>query len=388
MSHAPADSPADITAIILSAGLSERMGRFKPLLPLGSRRTIERVVDLFQAGGIKEIVVVAGHRAPEICRATDALNIRTVINPDYPKGMFSSVLTGVRSLPDRCKAFFIHPADIPLVRPQTVRRLVAAYRKTPSDVLYPTFDGRRGHPTLIRTRLVPSILQWSGGGGLKACLQHHGADSRELPVIDEAILMDLDISGDYDRMLARLTTEGLPSAEECRALMEEMQILSTPIADHCRAVSTAALALSKALIASGGAVDMELVRSAALLHDIARNRKNHARAGAHLLQRHGFDRVAPIVRTHMDLEVRQEEPVDEAQVVYLADKLINGDRFGGLELRFGSRMDKFGADSKAAEAIGRRRENARRIKAKVERMTGQSIESLLAKISGSSDGKA
>ena len=89
MSDAAIASPADLTAVILSAGLSRRMGRFKPLLPLGTRRTIERVVDLFRAGGIEEILVVAGHRAPEVRRAVEPLNVRVVTNPDYQQGMFT-----------------------------------------------------------------------------------------------------------------------------------------------------------------------------------------------------------------------------------------------------------------------------------------------------------
>ncbi|MEJ2153744.1 MAG: NTP transferase domain-containing protein [Desulfobacteraceae bacterium] len=373
---------ADIAAIILSAGLSERMGRFKPLLPLAGRCTIDRAVDLFRGAGIEEILVVAGHRADEVFRALEPFNIRPVINPDYRQGMFSSVLTGVRSLSDQCPAFFIHPVDIPLVRSRTVQRLTKAFLDHPSDVLYPTFDGRRGHPTLIRTGLIPFILQWPGDGGLKGCLQRHGTDSRELPVIDEAILLDLDTPGDYDGMLERLTSEGLPSAEECRVLMEEMQIASTPIADHCRAVAKAALALSGALIAAGVAMDMELVRSAALLHDIARDRKNHAQAGAHLLERHGFDRLAPIVGAHMDIDASVDQPVDEDQVVYLADKVMEGDRYADLDPRFRSKMGKCTTDRGAVEAIGRRWENARMIRAKVERITGRSIEDILENFHG------
>ncbi len=379
--------PDDIAAIILSAGLSERMGRFKPLLRLGSQRTVERVVSLYRAAGIEEILVVAGHRADKVCRALEPLNIRPVINPDYRQGMFSSVLAGLRSLPDRCRAFFIHPVDIPLVNPRTVQRLAKAFHDHPSDVLYPTFDGWRGHPTLVRTILVPSIMQWSGDGGLRACLKRHGLDSRELSVVDEAILMDLDTPGDYDGMLARLTDEGVPSDEECRVLMEEMQIESSPIADHCRAVATAAVVLSEALIASGAIVDIKLVRSAALLHDIARTRRNHAQTGACLLECHGFERLSPIVRSHMDLVVRHDQPVDEAQVVYLADKLVKGDHLVDLERRFRCQMEQYEADPNAAEAIGRRWESARLIKAKVERIAGRSIEDILGGKSLPHDGE-
>jgi putative nucleotidyltransferase with HDIG domain len=378
---------SSITAIVLAAGLSERMGCFKPLLPLGTKRTIERVVHLFQDGGINDILVVAGHRAADVCQAIEPLNIRSVINSEYQKGMFTSVLAGLRALPDRCRAFFIHPVDIPLVRPQTIQRLTRAIKDSPAVVVYPTFSSRRGHPTLIRTCLVSSIMQWSGAGGLKACLQRNEADSLELPVVDEAILLDLDTPGDYDRMQTRLMTEGLPSGEECRVLMAQMQILPSPIADHCRAVSKVALQLAQTIEAAGASIDIELVRTAALLHDIARSRKNHAQAGAHLLASHGFGRLAPIVSAHMDLDVNQNWPVDEAQVVYLADKLVDGDRCVDLDPRFSRQMETYSGDLSAVDAIARRWENARHIRAKVERMTGRSIEAIVANTNASTGGE-
>jgi putative nucleotidyltransferase with HDIG domain len=378
---------SSITAIVLAAGLSERMGCFKPLLPLGTKRTIERVVDLFKAGGINDILVVAGHRASDLCRAIEPLNIRRVINSEYQKGMFTSVLVGLRALPDQCRAFFIHPVDIPLVRPQTVQRLTRAIKDSPAVVVYPTFSRRRGHPTLIRTCLVPSIIQWSGDGGLEACLQHYKADSLELPVVDEAVLFDLDTPGDYDRMQTRLIAEGLPSGEECRVLMAQVQILPSSIADHCRVVSKVAVQLAQAIAAAGASIDIELVRTSALLHDIARTRKNHAQAGAHLLASHGFGRLAPIVGAHMDLDVNRNRPVDEAQLVYLADKLVDGDRCVDLEPRFSRQMETYSGDCGVVDAIARRWENARHIRTKVERMTGRPIEAIIANLNDSFGGE-
>lgn len=117
-----------ITAIVLAAGLSERIGQLKPLMPLGDQRVIERVVKLFQDAGIEDVVVVVGHHALDVRQAIAPLNVRFVKNPDYGYGMFTSVLTGIRALAPRCLAFFIHPVDIPLVRYQTVGRLAAAFK--------------------------------------------------------------------------------------------------------------------------------------------------------------------------------------------------------------------------------------------------------------------
>ncbi|MFH1985193.1 MAG: DVU_1551 family NTP transferase [Pseudomonadota bacterium] len=366
-----------ISAIVLAAGLSERMGRFKPLLPLGAKPAIERVVTMFQVAGIKDVLVVGGHRAAEIRQAIDPLNARCVENPAYRDGMFSSVLAGIRALPPVCRAFFIHPVDIPGVRFQTVERMVASFEETAPAILYPVFDGRRGHPTLIRSSLVPEILKWPGSGGLRAFLERYEVGSRELPVADEAVLLDMDRPEDYTCMVARMTDGGLPNENECRALMDEIQALPPAVARHCQAVADVARLLSAAVSAAGSDIDIELVRTAALLHDIARVEKDHAAAGARLLKAHGFLRLAPLVATHMDLEVAADQPVDEAQIVYLADKLVAGDQRVDLEQRFARKMEKYGRDPDAISGIERRRETARRILGTVENITGRSLDAIL-----------
>jgi len=374
---------ANITAIVLAAGLSKRMGRFKPLLPLGACRTVERVADLFLAAGIKDVLVVTGHRGAEVRQATASRRVRWFDNPDYRNGMFTSVLAGIRALPDHCRGFFIHPADIPLVRPHTVRRVTAAFENASTTIFYPTFDGRRGHPTLIRSCLGTQILQWPGMGGLRAFLHGHEIESLEVPVADEAVLLDLDTPEDYDRLLARLTNEGLPSAEECRVLMDGIQALPASITAHSRAVAGVAQRLTQALNAAGVGIHPELVHTAALLHDIARaQKKAHAEIGARLLESHGFARLAPIVGAHMDLDVDADQSMDEAQVVYLADKLVLGDQQVELQQRFARQIEKFSGDPPVLAAIARRRENARCIQAKVERITGLSIDAIIGAAGG------
>jgi molybdenum cofactor cytidylyltransferase len=366
-----------IAAVILAAGQSSRMERFKPLLPIGSGRAIERVAQAFLSAGISDLIVVTGHRADELQQTLAPLKVSCVENKQYRQGMFSSVQAGIRALPASCPAFFIHPADIPLVRPHTIRRLVDAFQAWRPAVLYPLFDGRRGHPTLIQRDLIPGILSWKGTGGLRACLQDREAASRELPVADEAVLMDMDTPADYRRLQARSLRGDLPSAAEVRVLMEGIQKLPADVVAHCRAVAAIARRLADALAAAGVSIDSELTEAAALLHDIARTQPDHARAGARLLETHGFPRLAPLVADHMDLAADGEAPLDEAQIVFLADKLAAGDRLVDLEERFGRKMDKYGRDPDVAAAIARRRDNARRVQAKVETAAGRSLMTII-----------
>jgi molybdenum cofactor cytidylyltransferase len=187
-------------AIVLAGGLSTRMKQFKPLLPLGEETITDRVIDLFLNEGI-DVFLVAGYRHDDIAAGIKKRDITVVYNPDYEKGMFSSVQAGIRRLNSGYEAFFISPVDIPLVSPATIRRLITAAVENPGKIIYPVFAGRRGHPPLIPAALSPAILGWEKGGGLKAVLKSKERLALEVPVPDSFILFDIDTPEDYAELL-------------------------------------------------------------------------------------------------------------------------------------------------------------------------------------------
>jgi molybdenum cofactor cytidylyltransferase len=119
-------NPQSAAALVLSAGFSERMGDFKPLMMLGGMTVLERVIRLFQSTGISPIHVVVGHRAPELIPLIDRWGARSIMNPQYPSGMFSSIVAGVDSIDKGTNAFFVLPVDILFVRLSTLRMLMDA----------------------------------------------------------------------------------------------------------------------------------------------------------------------------------------------------------------------------------------------------------------------
>src|SRR6266496_4207327 len=117
-------------ALILAAGYSSRMGQFKPRLPLGNCSAVERVIDGFQAAGIRDVIVVTGHRAQELTAVLRSRRVRCVFNAQYHDGMYSSIVTGLRAIPPGTNACFVLPADVPLVRSSTIEALLAAFRNS------------------------------------------------------------------------------------------------------------------------------------------------------------------------------------------------------------------------------------------------------------------
>lgn len=207
----------EISAIILAAGLSSRMGRFKPLLRLGTATVLERAVDLFLRAGVEDIHVVLGHRAGELTPLLHERRVRAVLNPGYREGMFSSVVAGVASLSPGARAFFVHPVDIPLVSPATIGALCQAHGRSGRGIVYPTFQGRRGHPPLIAAGLAGELCAWPGEGGLKAFLRQHEEQALDLPVDDGFILRDMDYPADFNG-LAEACRDGRGSRDDPAAM--------------------------------------------------------------------------------------------------------------------------------------------------------------------------
>ncbi len=127
---------------------------------------IEVVIHLFQSCGISDIIVVTGHnkdRLEDIIRNTGA---RPVFNTDFKTGMLGSIQKGVRQVSSESWGFFLLPVDIAAVRPATIQTLIAAFNKHENSVLIPEFNGVTGHPPVISTRLVPSILSMDSDSNL------------------------------------------------------------------------------------------------------------------------------------------------------------------------------------------------------------------------------
>lgn len=370
---------ARIGAVVPAAGLSSRMDGFKPLLPLGGESLLGRVAATLRAAGVRDILAVAGHRAGEVQAECDRLGVACAVNPAFEQGMFSSVRAGLAALPPNLDAVLILPVDIPLARVQTVRALAAHAGGAP--VVYPAFRGRRGHPPRLAAEHVADIAAWGGedglGGALRALEARLGAD--ELPVPDAGVLFDLDTPADYREAQERLRRLGRPSPEEVDALLDLAAVSERGLA-HARAVAGIARAVAAALNeAAVASLDLELVRSAALLHDIAKGRKNHEAEGGRLLDAAGFPDAARIVAAHRDVRLPGDAPLTEREVVYLADKLVSCDRLVSVARRFQEKLDRFGGDPEARVAISGRRDRALAMLARVERETGRSIGDILAR---------
>jgi CTP:molybdopterin cytidylyltransferase MocA len=207
-------------AIVIAAGLSERMGSFKPLLDVGGRPALLRLVDSIKAAGIEKIFVVTGHEHTLIEDALDGYSadrLSTIYNTDYPSGMFSSVKAGIReaaallknaekSTPAQAAALFF-PADVPLVSAETIAGLVHVWERSTKSIAHfanfavPAFEGKNGHPLLIPEKYFDEILNYTGEGGLKGVRSRYDKDMIRYETNDAGCVLDMDTPEDYKALL-------------------------------------------------------------------------------------------------------------------------------------------------------------------------------------------
>lgn len=362
-----------VTAIVLAAGFSSRMGEFKPLLPLGGVPALERIVRTFREAGVADVRVVVGHRHEELKQVIERGGGRVVRNRRYQEGMFSSVAAGIRTLGPEVEAFFVHPADVPLVRGATVRRLMEVRRLSQNDVIYPSFLGMRGHPPLVSGRHARAIAGWRGEGGLRGALARWEASALEVAVADEMILRDMDTPDAYRGLAEQAERLEIPSPAECRVLLTIVCGVDERIVLHGQAVARLAVMLGEELNGAGCRLDLPLLAAAGLLHDVARQEPDHARAGAQLLAELGFRAVADLVARHMDLPFTAGEPISEAALLFLADKLVSGERLVSLGQRFNPVLARFAAQPEILRKVQARLATARLIQQRVEGVLGRPL---------------
>ena len=155
----------------------------------------------------------------------------------------------------------------------------------------------------------------------------------------------------------------------CPALAEALLEAAAPgerVVAHCRAVAAEALRLADALPLP---LDRGLLESAALLHDAARSEKDHAALGAAWLRDLGYDAAAALVEQHHDL---RNEALDEAAILYLADKCVQEDRRVSVERRFADSEGRCRTEE-ARAAHARRREDALRLRDAINSLCGRRV---------------
>lgn len=181
-----------IDGVVLAAGLSSRMGKYKMTLKFRQKTIIENCIEAMYEC-CSNIIVVGGYNyniINELLRPYRKVNV--VLNKNYMDGMFSSIKMGLKKV--KGNRFFLIPGDYPLIRKDTYEKML----KFKADIVIPMYQGKKGHPVLINSDLIDDILENDNYGSMRDFINSHNFTT--VSVKDEGILMDADTPKDYNKI--------------------------------------------------------------------------------------------------------------------------------------------------------------------------------------------
>ena len=183
-----------ISAVILSAGESSRMGRPKALLPIEGQTFIEKIVAALKKSSVGKVIVILGHNADEMRRRIEHLPVEILVNPDYQLGQLSSLHVAVRHLEKEtdCDGMLVHLVDHPYIDAELVELMIERFRASGKVIAVPRYGGKRGHPVIFSRKLFSELLAAPMDQGAKAVVNAHRDDTLEIDTEDEGITVDID----------------------------------------------------------------------------------------------------------------------------------------------------------------------------------------------------
>ena len=193
-----------VSAILMAAGKSERMGQNKLLLPFGGRTVIQRTLDSLIASRAGEVIVVLGSRAKEINQSIGGRRALVVLNPNFAQGMSTSLITGLGIVSSQARFVMVALGDQPLITPRVYNQLIEAALGTDKGIILPVYKGERGNPIVISTRYRAEMLKQTGDVGGRELLKAHPEDVLEVLVDCEGVVVNINTEEEYERRLKGL----------------------------------------------------------------------------------------------------------------------------------------------------------------------------------------
>ena len=194
----------DVTAIILAAGRSTRMGGPNKLLAqIGGKPLVRIVAEQALASRAESVVVVTGHQYEQVAEALRGLDVTFVRNPDYAEGLATSLKTGIKAVPASSGAAIVCLGDMPLVGSGLIDRLIEAFAPERGGLItIPVADGRRGNPVLWSRKLFKELLALEGDIGARHVIMQHCEMVVEVPATGVSAFLDIDTPEALAEMLS------------------------------------------------------------------------------------------------------------------------------------------------------------------------------------------
>jgi molybdenum cofactor cytidylyltransferase len=187
-----------ISAIVLAAGKSSRMGVPKMTLPWGNSTVIGKVIITIQEAGLSNIQVVTGSNQKEVEDVLRGFPVEFIFNPNFTDGdMITSVQEGLRSLRGKSEAALFVLGDQPQTEPHTIKVIMECYYSTRCKIVVPSYQMHRGHPWLLEKSFWDEVLALETTLTMRDYLNRHQDKIKYVNVNTPSIIQDLDTMEDY-----------------------------------------------------------------------------------------------------------------------------------------------------------------------------------------------
>ena len=201
-----------ISAIVLAAGLSRRMGKEnKLLLPFGGKTLIEHQIDTILKTEVSEVIVVLGHEANQVFEVLKEKPVSFVKNLKYKKGMMTSIQAGVWCCNPESQGYMICLSDLPLLKISDYQKIIAAFKKEKKKIsqpiIVPIFKGQSGHPVIFSSFYKRQIVQHEELNGAIEILQKNKMFVKKQVMSTDAILKDMDTKTKYQQLTSNWSTK-------------------------------------------------------------------------------------------------------------------------------------------------------------------------------------
>lgn len=189
-----------ISCLLLAAGESKRMGVInKLLLPIDGLSFIRRTAEEVMKFPFHEIKVITGHDSEKIQNEIPFAAFSFVHNKKYMTGMHSSIRAGVLSLDQKTNGFMVCLSDQPYFHAGIVEKLIRRFSETSGPrIVFPTFQGKKGHPVIISNHFIPEILREEDGDfGCNYLFKRHPSCLLPVEINDVSPVIDVDTPEQY-----------------------------------------------------------------------------------------------------------------------------------------------------------------------------------------------
>lgn len=196
--HMKKENDLRVGCVVMAAGNAERFGENKLSAALGGRSLIERALSAVPAEKLAAVCVVTQYDEAEQLAKEYGF---TVVRNNRPQdGISRTVRLGTETLAEACDAIVFLVSDQPLLRRESVARLIGVFRENPDRIVAAAHSGRRGNPCVFPRKYFPALCALTGDVGGSAVIRAH-ADELLLCEVGAEELTDVDTK----ETLARLT---------------------------------------------------------------------------------------------------------------------------------------------------------------------------------------